>query len=140
MQENSRSARAKESTHQSKWVWKVFHVCGILCVIQKGSHVLRTGVSKVKAKNAHIPYSRYIKIQHHTLWYYPGKESGYLRPYIFEESNSVFDQKRLYSSSGIWNVRAQSTHVLNSKYIKAHTTLSYLPAKGRDPIFLWDMS
>ena len=86
---------------------------------QKGSLLLRTGISKVKARNTHVLNSSYIKAQHHTLWYYPGKESGYLRPYILTESNSVPHKKWIFSATGISKVKAKSTHVFNSKYMKA---------------------
>ena len=85
---------------------------------KKGPLLLRTGVLKAKAKNTHVQNSRYIKVQHHTVWYHPGKEAGYLRPDILKESNSVSDKKRFFSATSIWKVRAKSTHVLNSTYIK----------------------
>ena len=48
-------------------------VKGILCLwnsmcdAKKGSVLLRTGISKVKAKNTYVLNSRYIKVQHHAL-------------------------------------------------------------------------
>ena len=53
-----------------------------MCDTKKGSLLLRTGISKVKAKNTYVLISTYIEVQHHTLSYYPGKQSGYLRLYI----------------------------------------------------------
>ena len=57
--------------------------------IKQGSILRRTGVPKVKAKNIYAIHSRNNKIQDHTLWYYPGKESEYLSRYALTESNSV---------------------------------------------------
>ena len=75
-------------------------------------------VYKVRAKNTYVQNPRYITVQHHILSYYPGKASGYLRPYILTESNSVSRKKRIFSATGLSKVKAKNTHVLNSTYIK----------------------
>ena len=91
---NVRSARANQSTHQFKYVWKVHQVCGICCVIvEKRSFLLRTRVSKAKAKTTYVLISRYYKIQHHALWYYLGKMSGYLRLWHIMVALCVWRQK-----------------------------------------------
>ena len=57
---------------------EVYYVWNCMCDTKKGSLLLRTGVSKVKATNTYVLNS---------------KESGYPRPYILEESSSVSDKK-----------------------------------------------
>ena len=73
---------------------------------KKDSLLLRTGVSKVKATNTFVLNSKYIKVQHHTLLYLPGKESGYPIPNLLEESSSVSDKKG--SLLLLWNMSSRS--------------------------------
>ena len=63
---------------------------------EKGSLLLRTGMSNAKANNTYVLISRYIKVQHHTLWYYAGKESGYVRLYIKRVELGVLHEKALF--------------------------------------------
>ena len=91
---------------------------GILCVMQKRLSSATYSYIKVKAKNTYALNSTYIKVQHHTLWYYPGEESGYLSTLTLKESSSVSVKKSFFSAVGISKLTAKSTHVLNSTYIK----------------------
>ena len=108
---------------------------GFLCVIPKEvCLLLRTGISKVNAKNTYVPISRYIKVQHHTLWYYPCKESGYQILHIKRVELCVW-YKRHSFTTGTRKAKAKSTHVLNSTCITHNTTLRYSPAEESRPIF-----
>ena len=89
---------------------------------------------KSQVKNTCVRNFRCVKVQHDTLWYYPGKESAYLRRYIYEESNSVPAKKGLISRSFATyryiNIQVKNTYVLNSRCIKVqHHTLCYYPGK-----------
>ena len=104
-----------------------------MCDTKKGSLLLRTGMSKVKAKNAYVLNSRYIEVQHRTIWHYPGKESVYLRPYTLKESNLVSHKEGSFllpvyekSKRKVRKYSAQHT-------LKYNTTLWYLPAKESRP-------
>ena len=109
---------------------------------KKGSILLRRGISKVKAKDTYVLNSRYIKVQHHTLWYYPGKESRYPRPYILKEPNSVSHKKRLFSATGIWKAKAKGTHVLNTTHIKVQHYPMTFTSWSVETLYFWrvDMS
>ena len=100
---------------------------------QKGSLLLRTGISKVKARNTHVLNSSYIKAQHHTLWYYPGKESGHLRPCMLKESNPVSHKKMLFSATVYEKPKRKVRTYSTQHTLKYNTTQWYIPAKESRP-------
>ena len=89
---------------------------------------------KSQSENTYVLFSRYIKVQHHTLRYYPVKESGYRRWYNNRVARHVWYRNAHVCWALVCEYPKRKVPTYSTQQtLKCSTTLWYLPVKESRP-------